>query len=126
MNRWQASYRASNKGRQTRKAYQKRVSASPKGLLLTARGRAHKAGLAFNLTLDFVEGLTAGMKCAITGMALKWESGPLQPSLDRIIPELGYFRENVQCTARWANFARSNLPLEEFKAVLRQFDPTKV
>lgn len=66
-----------------------------KGLLNGAKLRAKKFGLPFNIELcDIV----IPTHCPVLGLLLKPSSGhhsPSSPTLDRIIPQLGYVKGNV-------------------------------
>lgn len=44
---------------------------------------------------------------------------PLQPSLDRLDSSKGYVIGNVVLSTLWANFAKSNLPVERFEELCR-------
>jgi len=121
-------FRNTPEGREKHKMTQKRYRDTPTGLLVSAAANARRRGRECTLTPQDVEGLVAPMRCAVTGMPLIWggHKHPLSPSLDRKDNSLGYTPENTQCVALWVNYARSTRDLEEFKAVLRQFDPTKM
>lgn len=93
------------------------------GLLKKAKYRAMPSGLPFDISLDEVIGLHDRQmgKCALTGMAFsftKAEKGrrnPFAPSLDRIVPALGYTVSNVRLTTLMANIARSDFSDDDFR-----------
>lgn len=91
-------------------------------VLCSARARAKKRGLPFDLDMEWLAGLweLQGGRCALTGLPMetpfraeeatnKRHFHPFSPSLDRITPGLGYTKENTRlvCTA-------INLALNEF------------
>lgn len=65
-----------------------------------AKIRAEKKGVPFNLTTEYLEELykAQGGRCIISGKEFQLIKGksPNGPSLDRIIPELGYVAGNVR------------------------------
>lgn len=88
---------------------------NPKNLALSrAKQRAKKQGIAFDLTLADIPDIPT--LCPILGIELKLNDGrfgPDSPSLDRIIPELGYVAGNVQWICSQANVAKNNLSIEQ-------------
>lgn len=87
------------------------------GLLLAARQRAREMHLPFNLTLTDIY---VPLICPVLGIPIK--TGSLKPvsgspSLDRIIPKLGYIRGNIIVISFKANTIRSNASLEEIQRV---------
>jgi hypothetical protein len=88
--------------------YRARTEASPAWLLFkSAQGRAKKHGLPFNLTLEAVQALVpSDQRCPITGALFERSGGkvgPRSPSLDRVVPELGYVLGNVKVISYLAN-----------------------
>lgn len=88
--------------KETRRAYkqQRRKLAPYYKLLLGAHARAKQKQLPFNLTREWALATWTG-RCAITGLEFDLTSqgkGPKQrsPSIDRIIPELGYITHNCR------------------------------
>lgn len=70
--------------------------------------RAKKAGLEFDLTVEFLQALFAPMTCSVTGAPLSANGGhgkarqnPGALSVDRIGSDLGYIQGNVRLM-RWA------------------------
>jgi hypothetical protein len=62
-------------------------------------------------------------RCAISGVALTRPAtvrDPFGPSLDRIIPSLGYTRGNVRVICNMVNFAMSNWGEEAFYTLVRE------
>jgi hypothetical protein len=82
-------------------------------LLSSARSRAKKSGLAFGLNLADI---VIPEKCPVLGGPLKLGAGrvgPWSPSLDKIIPALGYVRENVAIISHRANTIKSDASYQE-------------
>lgn len=81
-------------------------------LLKGARHRARRYGLPFSLSKEFVADLVAPMTCSVTGIPLRIatgrKGGPGQwsPSLDRIVPALGYVPGNVRLVCHSFNVVR--------------------
>jgi hypothetical protein len=86
-------------------------------LIYTAKHRAHKAGLPFNLV---PEDITIPKRCPVLGMKLVHNRGTVHdasPSLDKIMPALGYVRGNVIVVSRLANTIKSNATPEQILRV---------
>lgn len=82
-------------------------------MLRRARARARKESLVFNLRK---EDLTIPEFCPVLGVRLGRSLGKKKetsPSLDKIIPELGYIKSNVQIISVKANWMKSNASPEE-------------
>ena len=88
----------------------------------SAKQRAKKRGLEFNLTSSFLEELwnKQGGKCAITGTEFDLKgtcsitgSGA---AVDKIDPTKGYLRDNVQLLCSWVNTMKGARSMDEFKA----------
>lgn len=96
-------------------------------ILSAAKQRAKKKQLPFNIT---VEDIIVPTYCPLLGIEIK-NSIPGEgrknnsPTLDRIIPELGYIKGNVWVISWKANRIKSNVPrtqLEQFcKNLLKKF-----
>lgn len=97
-------------------------------LLGNAKARAAKAELPFSLSREWLaEKLAAGV-CELSGLpierkprseALGSRTHPFAPSLDRIIPALGYVEHNVRLTCFVVNQARSDYGDAVLKQVAR-------
>jgi hypothetical protein len=81
-------------------------------LLQNARGRARREGLPFNLTLADI---SIPEVCPVLGLPLQHGSKiqDSSPTLDRIIPNLGYTSGNVWVISNRANKLKSDASLEE-------------
>jgi hypothetical protein len=80
-----------------------------KSLLIAARQRAKKLGVYFNMTAADIRMVNV---CPILGIPLVRHFGrsgghPDSPSLDRIVPALGYVAGNVQVISYLANMMKS-------------------
>lgn len=89
-----------------------------------AKERSRLKGLPFNLDAEYLLAM-APSHCPIFGIPLEWscfrseKKGPLpnSPSLDRIIPSLGYVKGNVWIISHRANTIKSNASHEELKLI---------
>jgi DNA polymerase-1 len=90
------------------KAWQRKNS--KRYMLLSARARAKKSGIPFDLTEDdfdipvFCPALGLKLERAVTGKGANWNA----PSLDRIKPELGYVKGNVIVVSYKANTMKNS------------------
>lgn len=86
-----------------------------KRLCTWTKSRAKRMGLEFDLTAEWIYGLLAAGKCAVTGIEFvltekdggKKGTDPFAPSLDRIDPSKGYIKENVRMVSYIYNCAKS-------------------
>jgi hypothetical protein len=86
-------------------------------MLSDARRTAKAKGLPFNLTLDDISVPPA---CPVLGIPLTCEPGPRKdgvPSLDRIVPALGYVKGNVVVVSWRANRIKCDATIEELERV---------
>lgn len=102
-------YRKNNpeKVKQARGSRYARLEATPEGrekvrarsLLKEARKRARDAGVPCTITLSWVEQRLARGVCGVTGLPLIFGASggacPQSPSLDKLVPELGYTPSNT-------------------------------
>lgn len=94
-----------------------RASHPEKYLLWGARDRAKAKGLPFSLELEDIH---IPELCPVFKKPLKINEGgrshnPYSPSLDKIIPSLGYVKGNVQVISLRANKMKSDASFEELK-----------
>ena len=99
------------------KEYQKKNRDS--AVLRNIKHRASKLGLPFNLTVEDIQ--NPGI-CPVVG--IKMERGPVKdfktsPSVDRIIPELGYVKGNIQVISNKANTMKNDATPEELRMFAR-------
>jgi len=110
-------YREDNREAINAKSKQIRQTNIAKTLLCKAKGRAKKNNLPFDLTLEDIEVPT---HCPLLGILLAVGDGchkPNSPTIDRLIPKLGYVRGNVWIISYKANTIKNNSTLEEFQAI---------
>ena len=88
-----------------------------KNTLRTARKRASDYGVPFDITLEDIEITT---HCPILGTKFSWGSTIENdtPSLDRVVPKLGYVKGNVRVISMRANRLKNNATIEEMEAIL--------
>lgn len=104
------------------RSHRERMRADPCArMLYTAKARAKKQGLAFNITRKDIEPLPT--HCPVLGVRLRSASnGKSQPnsySLDRISPRMGYVQGNVAVISHRANQIKNDGTLKELKALIR-------
>jgi hypothetical protein len=91
-----------------------------------ARRRARKQNIPFSLTIDDLSSLVVS-HCPITEEPLDWEKRYVvngrftknSPSLDRIIPELGYVPGNCAFLSHRGNTIKSNGTAEEHSRIVK-------
>lgn len=84
-----------------------------------AKRRSEVRGLPFDIDTDYLEKIYPEDGCCpALGITLAWGGARNNsPSLDRIVPELGYVRGNVEWLSDKANKIKSNATNEEILAV---------
>lgn len=95
-------------------------------LLNSAKARAKKKNLPINIT---IEDIIIPECCPVLGMQLSRGVGKAQsnsPSLDRIIPELGYVKNNIKIISHKANTIKNNSTIEEIKLVCNYMETYNV
>jgi len=96
-------------------------------LLSAAKNRATTKGLDFDLDRKYIQKLWDDQSgtCLLTGQPFVLVTGegtnPYAPSLDRVIPELGYTRGNVRLICFQMNMAINEFGLEQFETLMRQY-----
>lgn len=116
-----------HKRQQHKRWYDKRYKAYWQELRQTVRGRAqilfklaknrsYKYKLPFNLTQEWVEEQLTAKTCQRTGLLFDLETkgrSPFAPSLDRVIPSLGYTIENTLIVVLCYNQAKGEWSHDE-------------
>jgi hypothetical protein len=92
-------------------------------MLKGARNRAKDKGLPINIK---IRDIVVPTHCPLLGIPLasaKGNGGPKHnsPSLDKIIPALGYVKGNIQVISYKANVMKSNATLEEMETLVRNW-----
>ena len=98
--------------------YRELVQHNPKRILLdSAKVRSRRRGIPFNLSLADIR---IPNTCPILGIRIVRGVGKLSahsPSIDRIIPELGYVAGNIAIISNRANTIKSNGTAEEHERI---------
>lgn len=103
-----------------------RIKNLKKVLVYSARRRAEKAGVPFDLSPDDFE---IPERCPVFGFDLAVGNrgfNPRSPSIDRIKPELGYVKDNIQIISYRANELKRDASLGELEMLvdyLRRLTP---
>ena len=101
-------YAANNKERISERMRSYRKLNPEKYILVSAKQRARKRGIPFNLDIEDIQ---IPEVCPVFGFSLEMADFSVQknsPSLDRINPELGYVKGNVQVISSLANAMKSD------------------
>lgn len=100
-----------------REKYRKTIG-TPEGAAMTllrgAKQRAEKKGVPFDLDYEWVYERVSAGHCSVTGLPFNFSGGkhPFGPTLDRIVPEGGYTKENTQVVV-WAYNAAKGVGTHE-------------
>lgn len=82
-----------------------------------AKNRATKKGLPFAIEQEDVKELVVDLThCPVLGIELCWTNDKMldnSPTLDKIIPELGYIKGNIAVISQRANRIKNDASLEE-------------
>jgi hypothetical protein len=110
-------YRRAPKTKEKQRAYYEKIrSEHPERILYqVAKRRAKKLGIPFDITVDDIRSVypTDG-NCPALGIKLQpnWDTTGgycgTSPSLDRIVPELGYIKGNIAVISVKANLIKNN------------------
>jgi hypothetical protein len=90
-----------------------------KVMLISAKERARKYGIPFRLT---DADISIPEVCPVLGVPMMRGSGDCAPSLDRIVPSLGYVPGNVVVVSWRANRIKSDASLIEMKKVVEFYE----
>jgi hypothetical protein len=118
-----------NKCRPCEKVYVQEKSSTPiktfKGILRNIKSDSKRTQNGFDIDLEYLLYLWDEQKqlCAISSIEMTTLKGKgvyyySNVSVDKIIPELGYIKTNVQLVCSWANTAKSNLSIDDFKRMI--------
>lgn len=111
------AYLEANKDRIHRDKHQYYVEHWVERILYYTRFRAEKKGIPFNLTIKDIH---LPELCPVLGIRLQIGGGPQQdssPSIDRIIPKLGYVRGNVVVISHRANRLKGDATYTELERI---------
>jgi ribosomal protein L37AE/L43A len=91
-----------------------------------AKIRAKKANVPFSITRqDLIDMFPADNLCPILKVPFVWgtkHNKDLSPSLDRMIPELGYTKENVRFISYKANRIKNDSTIEILKNLIKYME----
>lgn len=86
-----------------------------RAMLRSAKSRANKRGLPFNLTVD---DFTIPETCPALGIEITLDGDPdSAPSLDRVVPSMGYVRGNVVVISNRANRIKNDASAHELRRI---------
>jgi hypothetical protein len=103
------------------KDYRRTKEGSINYLYKSAKNRSKKYNILFNIELDDI---VIPNVCPVLGIQLIQGDGVSfdgSPTLDRIIPELGYTKGNIIVVSMKANRIKNNATLEELKKVYEYY-----
>lgn len=119
----QRRYRARHREKVNARVLQKRHQNPDRAIFYFAKMRARKSGLPFNIDLGDV---VVPERCPILGVPLVVGGNRRQhdysPTIDRIIPALGYTKGNVRVISWRANRIKSDATVEELRAIVRYIE----
>lgn len=119
--------KSNNYDREYRNRYLRTIRGYTFKIFSSAKGRAKKKGLDFDLTSEWVLEKVTPMICEATG--LKLEIGiskdcrclPLQPTLDRIDSFKGYTMDNVRVVCWWWNVMKQDWTDETIEDLITKY-----
>jgi len=86
------------------------------------KGRALRGGVPFDLDLEYLKSLPFPDTCPVLGIPLDSSTKACTPSLDRVIPSLGYVKGNVCFISTRANLLKNDASVEEVRRVLKYME----
>lgn len=109
---YQRAWRNARKEHVSSWGYEWRKRTPQKQILIRSKKRAKALGLPFDLS---EEDIIIPEFCPILGLKLEIASQDrnCSPSIDRLIPEKGYIKDNVSVISNRANSLKSNMSIEE-------------
>jgi hypothetical protein len=118
MRAYEQRYRDRNRERERVRLRAFYAKTKTRQLVRAAKWRASQSGVPFNITAHDIQ---IPMFCPVFGIPIKQASGrqnPNSPSLDKIVPSLGYVRGNVRVISARANTLKRDGTLDEFRAIV--------
>ena len=122
----QARYRNTPKGKETKALWN--AKNWERRRVKDAKNRARYLKIPFNLTTEYIKSITpSDMICPALGIQMK-VGGDLKnsmiraPSLDRLIPELGYVKGNIAVVSTRANIIKRDATPEELMKVAKFYE----
>jgi len=96
-----------------------------------AKYRANRGGFPFGITAHDLDKLFVdqGWRCAVSGSLFvapgtkvnQWHRHPFGPSVDRIVPNLGYMPGNIRIVTNMVNAALSNWGEQAFRLMIADY-----
>lgn len=117
-----ARWRAKNSRKEYHKQYDKARYTPEIMMWRNAKARAYKKGVEFGIT---VEDIKITPNCPVCGVVMKIGGkggGPCSPSLDRIIPNKGYVKDNVKVICKSCNSVKSDATVEQLKSIIEYIE----
>ena len=117
-NKWQED----NPNKVKKYKHKYKVNNKVRGMFHAAKQRALKQGVPFDLEFDDI---IIPEYCPILGIKLQHNDGKVSnasPSIDKIIPSLGYTKNNIRVISYAANRYKSNLTREQLQKFLDYID----
>ncbi len=107
------AYRRANMARINEFVKKHKKENPEKSLLYAAKSRARLGGLQFDIDINDIQ---IPLICPVLGIEIS-TNGPknTSPSLDKIIPELGYTKGNVRVISWRANWIKNNASADEIE-----------
>lgn len=93
-----------------------------RNMVRAAKARAAKAGVPFNIT---PEDITIPYECPVLGIPIivgSDKASDNSPSLDRVLPRMGYVRGNILVISNRANRIKNDATPTELRAVADFFE----
>lgn len=102
-----------------------RVKHPHRALYGHAKARAKQKNLPFDLTIEYVEDLFRERTCSLTGLSFTYPVNgarvPRSPSLDRIVPRLGYVQGNVRPVLLALNCGMNSWGFEPLLEIFKEY-----
>jgi hypothetical protein len=119
-------YYQENKEKINKHAKQYRLENKEHWMCCTSKVRAKQKNLPFNLSTEYLKEIwPEDNKCPALGITMKKGDFCVtdhSPTLDRIIPELGYTKGNVQVVSALANRIMSDATVDQVMAVAKHYE----
>ena len=119
-------YRQDNKEKLAANSKKYRQGNKEKVVVHNTKTRANKNNIPFDIDEDYIKNIwPKDNRCPIFKIKLEQSNlyaGDQSPSLDRIIPKLGYVKGNVQIMSHKANRIKNNATFEELIIIGKYYE----
>ena len=126
INEHSKEYYQENKEKINEQTKQYRLENKEKWMCNTSKVRAKQKNLPFNLSTEYLKEIwPEDNKCPALGITMKRGDFCVtdhSPTLDRIIPKLGYIKGNVQVVSALANRIMSDATVNQVMAVAKHYE----